>query len=82
MSLPNPYAVLTDKQLQILTAVAKGHTTKNIATSLCIASRTIDNHLLRIYTKLSMPVSNNINKRFLAVYLLNFYNTSFPSYIS
>lgn len=43
---------LTDRELQVLTLVAEGHSNKGIASNLRICERTVKNHLTSIMTRL------------------------------
>ncbi len=45
-------AVLTTREDEIARLAARGHTSPGIAAHLGIATRTVDNHLQRVYTKL------------------------------
>lgn len=46
--------VLTSREIQILQAVAKGHTTKRISKDLGLASPSIESHLRNIFKKLDV----------------------------
>jgi DNA-binding NarL/FixJ family response regulator len=46
-------APLTSREMQILRAVAKGHTTKRIATDLGLAPPSVETHLRNIFKKLN-----------------------------
>ena len=45
---------LTDRELEVLQAVAQGRTSKEIAYKLMVTERTIKAHLSNIYTKLGV----------------------------
>lgn len=51
-----PVEALTDRELEVLTAMAKGMTNKAIATQLGISDRTVQGHIAHIFNK--MGVSN------------------------
>jgi NarL family two-component system response regulator YdfI len=46
--------ILTERELEVLTAVAQGDTSKAIAAQLGVTERTIKAHLTNIYNKLSV----------------------------
>ncbi|GCF06984.1 response regulator transcription factor [Dictyobacter arantiisoli] len=48
------YGILTERELTILAAVARGERSKEIAASLSITERTVRGHLTNIYTKLGV----------------------------
>ena len=48
------YEELTDRELQVLTAVARGDRNKEIALELGISERTVKAHLTNIYNKLGV----------------------------
>ena len=52
--LPAEQDLLTDRELQVLTAVARGDRSKEIALQLGITERTIKAHLTNIYNKLGV----------------------------
>jgi DNA-binding NarL/FixJ family response regulator len=45
---------LTNRELEVLTLVASGHTNRDIAQQLCISVRTVEAHLTHIYNKLGV----------------------------
>jgi DNA-binding NarL/FixJ family response regulator len=49
----NDVAPLTSREMQILRAIAKGHTTKRIAADLGLAAPSIETHLHNVFRKLS-----------------------------
>ena len=49
----NNVAPLTSREMQILRGIAKGHTTKRMATDLGLAAPSIETHLHNIFRKLS-----------------------------
>jgi DNA-binding CsgD family transcriptional regulator len=46
-----PAAVLTDRELEIASLTAVGLSNREIADRLVLSTRTVDNHLHRIYAK-------------------------------
>jgi len=46
------YETLTDREIQVLTLVAKGHTNKAVGVQLGISDRTVQGHLAHIFNKL------------------------------
>ena len=52
--VPNPIKVpLTSREVEVLHSLAKGHSTRTIATQLNISSATVRNHIKHILTKLN-----------------------------
>ncbi len=51
---PAEQAVLTDRELEVLTAVARGDRNKEIALQLGVTERTVKAHLTNIYNKLGV----------------------------
>jgi len=49
---PAPVEKLTDRELEVLSLVAKGHTNKAIGVQLAISDRTVQGHLAHIFGKL------------------------------
>ena len=49
---PTNYEQLTDRELEVLTMVAKGLTNKGIGVQLGISDRTVQGHLAHIFEKL------------------------------
>ena len=49
---PDDGPLLSDRQIEILQAIADGETTKQVARSLGIAQKTVHNHLNAIYRRL------------------------------
>jgi NarL family two-component system response regulator LiaR len=47
-----PLSDLTPREIEVLTLVAKGHSNKEIASTLCIATRTVKAHVSNILSKL------------------------------
>ena len=51
---PDPRALLTDRQLEILVFVGMGLSAREIAARLGISAKTVDNHKQRIYARLGV----------------------------
>ena len=54
-----PAASLTDRQFEILRAVARGESNQGIADQLGIAANSVGNHLIAIYDVLGIPEGKN-----------------------
>ena len=53
---------LTSREMQILRGIAKGHTTKRLATDLALAAPSIETHLHNIFRKLSATNRGEIGR--------------------
>lgn len=51
---PETIAGLSDRELEVLRLLAKGHSTRNIATLLVISPKTADHHIQHIYNKIGV----------------------------
>lgn len=51
---PEPAAVLTPRELDVLRLVSSGHSNKQIATALGIGESTVKTHLLKVFEKLGV----------------------------
>ncbi len=54
MRRPEPVAVLTVRETEVLRLVAAGHSNKQIATALGIGESTVKTHLLKVFEKLGV----------------------------
>ena len=54
MRRPEPEAVLTARELDVLRLVASGHSNKQAAAALGIGESTVKTHLLKIFDKLGV----------------------------
>lgn len=54
MRRPEPSAVLTPRELDVLRLVSSGHSNKQIATALGIGESTVKTHLLKVFEKLGV----------------------------
>jgi DNA-binding NarL/FixJ family response regulator len=50
----DPRTALSSREIEVLTAVARGHSNKDVARALHVSEATIKTHLLRIYAKLDV----------------------------
>jgi DNA-binding NarL/FixJ family response regulator len=62
-----PLAALTPRELDVLALMAEGRSNAAIANRLFIAEKTVDKFTSSIFTKLGLPVSEDDNRRVLAV---------------
>lgn len=58
---------LSDREEDVLTAIAEGLTNARIATRLGISERTVELHAKRVFDKLVIPVEDGANRRVIAV---------------
>ncbi len=49
--LGHPHAALSERELEIVELVAQGLTNQDIAQTLMISKRTVDNHVSNVFTK-------------------------------
>lgn len=47
-------AGLSEREIEVLRLIARGHTTRQIADQLTVALKTVDNHIQHIYTKIGV----------------------------
>ena len=62
-----PLAALTSREQEVLALMAEGRSNAAIAARLFIAEKTVDKFTSNIFTKLGLPVSEDDNRRVLAV---------------
>ena len=55
---------LTDREREIALLVARGASSKDVAATLFLSTRTIDNHLQRIYSKLGVSTRSELAASF------------------
>lgn len=60
-------ALLTERETDVLRAMAEGLTNAGIAEKLFLAERTVENNAAKIFTKLQLPSASDANRRVLAV---------------
>jgi serine/threonine-protein kinase len=63
----DPLAVLSDREREVLAAVAEGLSNRAIAARLFVTERTVEAHVGQIFTKLRLPESPDAHRRVLAV---------------
>jgi DNA-binding NarL/FixJ family response regulator len=64
---PDPLAVLTPREREVLAAMAEGRTNVGIARLLTITEGATEKHISNIFGKLALPDSQNDHRRVLAV---------------
>jgi DNA-binding NarL/FixJ family response regulator len=47
-------AGLSERQVEVLRLLARGHSTKQIAAELFVAPKTVDNHIQQIYARIGV----------------------------
>ena len=62
-----PLAVLTAREREVLGEMAEGRSNAAIAAKLFITDKAVSKHINNIFTKLDLPVSDDDNRRVLAV---------------
>ncbi|MEG0071198.1 MAG: response regulator transcription factor [Raoultibacter sp.] len=67
----SPYEVLSNRELEVLTALAKGYTNKEIADMLFISIKTVETHRTNIYAKLGIASRSELVSIALKHKLLN-----------
>ena len=63
----DPLAALTPREHEVLGLMAEGRTNSGIATRLWLTEKTVETHVRSILGKLALPLSNEDNRRVLAV---------------
>jgi DNA-binding NarL/FixJ family response regulator len=58
----SPVDSLSDRELEVLTMLGKGHSTKSVAASLNLSIKTIETHRAHIKEKLGFPDSNEMTR--------------------
>lgn len=64
--LPDPLALLTDRERDVLALVAEGHSNEGIASRLYVSARTVETHTSRIFMKLGLQDDPGTHRRVLA----------------
>jgi DNA-binding NarL/FixJ family response regulator len=63
----DPLVVLTDREREVLELMAEGLTNSGIAKRLYLSERTVEAHVRHLFTKLSLPETEDGHRRVLAV---------------
>jgi len=63
----DPLVVLTAREREVLALMAEGRSNAGIARQLCISEGTVEKHIRSILTKLSLPETDEVHRRVLAV---------------
>ena len=63
----DPLAMLTDRERDVLELMAEGLTNSGIAKRLYLSERTVEAHVRHVFTKLSLPETEDGHRRVLAV---------------
>lgn len=63
----NPLDALTDREREILSLMAQGHSNDSIRAKLFISRRTVESHVASVFAKLGIPESPDSSRRVLAV---------------
>ena len=63
----SPIDTLSDRERQVLTAMAEGRSNGGIARELFISERTVESMCAQIFQKMGLTVSSDDNRRVLAV---------------
>lgn len=58
---------LSERERDVLRAMAEGRSNTGIADALFLSERTVENYTARIFTKLQLPPTADVNRRVLAV---------------
>ena len=62
-----PLDELTDREREILSLMAEGHSNQAICSHLVISPRTVESHVRTVFMKLGLPESTDSSRRVLAV---------------
>ena len=61
---------LTEREREVLTLIAEGRSNRSIAKQMYLSPRAVERHVQGIFQKLSLPDSEDTNRRVLAVLAL------------
>jgi DNA-binding NarL/FixJ family response regulator len=64
---PDPLAILSDREREVLALIAEGRSNGGIARALWVTEQTVQKHVKHILTKLQLPPSADDHRRVLAV---------------
>jgi DNA-binding NarL/FixJ family response regulator len=65
-----PLEPLSRRELEVLQLIAEGHSNTGIARRLYLSARTVEAVCSRIFIKLDLPPSEDVNRRVLAALVL------------
>jgi len=63
----DPVSRLTDREREVLAAMAEGKTNTSISETLFMSEKTVESHVRSIFMKLDLPSDHETNRRVLAV---------------
>jgi DNA-binding NarL/FixJ family response regulator len=63
----DPLQTLTAREREVLTLMAEGRSNTAIARHLVVSEGAVEKHVRNIFTKLDLPVDEDMNRRVLAV---------------
>jgi DNA-binding NarL/FixJ family response regulator len=63
----DPFAVLSDREREILALMAEGRSNRGIADHYVLSERTVEHHVASIFSKLGLPNTADDHRRVLAV---------------
>ncbi len=63
----SPISRLTDREREVLTLIAQGHTNASLHQELFITQSAVEKHINSIFTKLDLPQGTTYNRRVLAI---------------
>lgn len=64
---PGPLHELTEREREVLTLMAEGHSNQGLSAKLRLSNRTVETHVRNIFLKLGIPESTGYHRRVLAV---------------
>lgn len=66
-SVDEPLARLTDREREVLALIAEGRSNAAVAAGLFVSEKAISKHIANIFMKLNLPLSDDDNRRVMAV---------------
>ncbi|GAA3394438.1 response regulator transcription factor [Cryptosporangium minutisporangium] len=64
---PHELDRLSAREMDVLRSMAEGHSNEGIAAELHLTTKTVENNIARIFTKLDLPADTTQNRRVIAV---------------